>query len=186
MSPLVHLEGRNQHEAFLKNIYYPYHQDVYQFCLFSTNSEEEAKDLTQETFIKALKNIEQFKGKSSLKTWIISIARNTTIDMYRKRKYQKILTYKWGKEESLKENYEMTFPEEGDWEVLQQSLNALKLDYRQVVILRALKEFSSKETAEILGWSEGKVRVTYFRALKKMRGSLDFSEEGIIKYERTK
>ncbi|WP_368431745.1 RNA polymerase sigma factor [Sutcliffiella sp. BMC8] len=76
-------------------MYQPYHQDVYQYCLYFTNNIEEAKDLTQETFMKALHSIGSFQGKSSTRTWIISIARNTTIDFYRKRKFQRFLPEMW-------------------------------------------------------------------------------------------
>ena len=87
-------------EAFIRDVYQPYHQDVYQYCLYFTSNIEEAKDLTQETFVKALHSIESFQGKSSTRTWIISIARNTTIDFYRKRKFQRLLPEKWRREQS--------------------------------------------------------------------------------------
>jgi RNA polymerase sigma-70 factor (ECF subfamily) len=71
-----------------------------------------------------------------------------------------------------------------DWEVLQHALTSLKKDYRQVVILRALKDFSVRETAEILGWTESKVRVTYHRALQKMKQSIGHDAEGVMFYEK--
>ncbi|KPB04071.1 RNA polymerase sigma factor [Bacillus sp. CHD6a] len=172
-------------EAFIRDVYQPYHQDVYQYCLYFTNNIEEAKDLTQETFMKALHSIGSFQGKSSTRTWIISIARNTTIDFNRKRKFQRLLPEKWRREQSGGGVSPSELADKGaDWEVLQLALSRLKKDYRQVVILRALKDFSVRETSEILGWTESKVRVTYHRALQKMKHSIGYDTEGVIFYEK--
>jgi len=177
------LGEQSKRDAFIREVYQPFYQDVYQFCLYFTNHEEEAKDLTQETFIKALKSIDKFQGRSSTKTWIISIARNTTIDHHRKKKFQRLLPHKWAKEQITSTSTDYEVENQGDWEVLQKSLMKLKSDYRQVVILRALKDFSVKETAEILGWSESKVRVSYHRALKEMRKTVGLDSEGVVIYE---
>ncbi len=58
-------------------------------------------------------------------------------------------------------------------------INSLKSNYRDVIILRALKELSVPETADILNWNENKVRITHHRALKALK---DKRED--IKYER--
>lgn len=172
-------------ETFIRDVYQPYFQDVYQYCLYFTNHIEEAKDLTQETFLKALHSLDSFQGKSSTRTWIISIARNTTIDFYRKRKFQRLLPTKWGQEQVRDTRTPADYADtNADWEVLQNALSNMKKDYRQVVILRALKDFSVRETAEILGWSESKVRVTYHRALQKMKESIGHDTEGVMFYEK--
>ncbi|WP_223701805.1 RNA polymerase sigma factor [Sutcliffiella deserti] len=172
-------------ETFIRDVYQPYNQDVYQFCLYFTNNIEEAKDLTQETFIKALHSIGSFQGKSSIRTWIISIARNTTIDYHRKKKFQRLLPTLWAREQVRNDRTPADYADtNADWEVLQNALSCLKKDYRQVVILRALKDFSVRETAEILGWTESKVRVTYHRALKKMKDSIGHDTEGVMFYEK--
>ena len=176
--------GENR-EAFIRDVYQPYHQDVYQYCLYFTNNIEEAKDLTQETFVKALHSIESFQGKSSTRTVIITNARNKTIEFYRKRKFRRLLPEKWRREQSGGGISPAELADKGaDWEVLQLVLSNLKKDYRQVVILRALKDFSVRETAEILGWTESKVRVTYHRALQKMKQSIGHDTEGVIFYEK--
>ena len=169
------MDRKKANEVFLRDVYHPYHQDVYQYCIYLTNNPEEAKDLTQDTFMKALNSIDQEEGKSNVRTWIMSIARYTTIDYFRKKRYERLLPNKW-----LSENKSEVFqvPEsdiekDEEWFRLQKALLKLKENYRQVVILRALKEFTVSETAEILGWTESKVRVTYHRAIQNMRKKLN-------------
>lgn len=60
------------------------------------------------------------------------------------------------------------------------ALLTLKPDYRNVVILRGLKEFSIKETAEVLNWKESKVKTDYHRAIKLLKESLSKSNEGVV------
>ena len=58
---------------------------LYAFAIGRVNSKEDVEDLVQETFLSAYKNIEQFQGKSSIKTWLTSILKNKIIDYYRKK-----------------------------------------------------------------------------------------------------
>lgn len=59
--------------ADLKKIYDQYFQDVYLFALSLSRNEQIAEEITQETFFKALKNIEQFKGICKIKVWLCQI-----------------------------------------------------------------------------------------------------------------
>jgi RNA polymerase sigma-70 factor (ECF subfamily) len=65
-------------------IYETYFEDVYQYLLYFTNNQQEAEDLTQETFIRVFKAYRQFEYQSKVKTWIFSIAKHVAIDHYRK------------------------------------------------------------------------------------------------------
>lgn len=74
-------------EAF-QELISKYHTYVYKFLIRITGDEYLAEDLTQETFIKLIRNIEKFDiyGKASLSTYIITISRNCYIDYLRKQK----------------------------------------------------------------------------------------------------
>lgn len=167
----------------IQQLYDEYLHDVYQYCLYFTNNPAEAEDLTQDTFIKVMKNIYTFQGHSSTKTWILSIARNTTIDYFRKKKIQQFLPQLFSRlENSSYGNPEASYDHHEEWEKLQLALLKLKPDFRSVVILRGLKELSIKETAEILQWKESKVKVDYHRALKQLQGYISKNEEGGFKF----
>lgn len=74
-----------------EDIYEEYFNDVYQYILYFSNSKTDAEDLTQDTFVKVMKNLNSFNYNSSLKTWIFSIAKHTCLDYYRKKKLLSIL-----------------------------------------------------------------------------------------------
>jgi len=70
-----------------------------------------------------------------------------------------------------------------NWLELQNAILTLKPHFRSIVILRALKETSIKETAEILGCSEGKVRVYFHRAINQLKKELVIIEGGDYREE---
>ena len=175
-------EDHNQLEA----LYETYFLDVYQYLFYFTNNSSEAEDLTQDTFMRVFKSYHSFKHQSSQKTWIISIARRTAIDHYRKRKLISLLpdvllnirkSEEGIPEEELEKNEE--------WKSVQAALSKLKPDHRNVVILRGLREYSVKETAEILDFKPSKVKVDYHRAMKLLKKELGHSnEEAVLGNER--
>ncbi|MGG1632069.1 RNA polymerase sigma factor [Rossellomorea sp. NRS-1567] len=165
----------------LEKLYETYFHDVYQYLLYFTNNYSEAEDLTQDTFMRVFKSYRNFKHQSSQITWIISIAKRTAIDHYRKRKFISLLPealMNLLKSEDGLPDQEMEKNEE--WKVLQAALSTLKADYRNVVILRGLREYSIKETAEILEWKPSKVKVDYHRAIKLLKKQLGHSIEGAV------
>ncbi|MDQ0720066.1 RNA polymerase sigma factor (sigma-70 family) [Paenibacillus sp. W4I10] len=61
----------------LRRIYDQYFQEVYCFALSLSRNKQIAEEITQETFFKALKNINQFRGECSIKVWLCQIAKNS-------------------------------------------------------------------------------------------------------------
>ncbi|UCZ51400.1 RNA polymerase sigma factor [Bacillus shivajii] len=161
----------------ITNWFEKYSDDIYNFLIYYTGSTD-VEDYVQEVFIKALRNYHSFKGDSNPKTWLFSIARNVAVDEMRKRKketkkQQKSMKQK--KESSLKTPEEVYQLNESKKE-LYQIIRTLKSNYRDVLILRGIKEFTVQETAEILNWTENKVKVTYHRALKAVEKKLRRSD----------
>ncbi|QFF99137.1 RNA polymerase sigma factor [Psychrobacillus glaciei] len=155
---------------YIEELYNQYYRDVYQFALYYTNNKQDAEDITQETFIKVMRNFSQLKDETKQKTWILSIARNTAVDIHRKQVLRRLLPSKLEKKSQLSgETAEQRVLMQEDWALLQEALLSLKPHYRSLVILKGLKEFSNKETAAILGCTELKVRVDYHRAIAKMK-----------------
>ncbi|MGM8214586.1 RNA polymerase sigma factor [Bacillaceae bacterium W0354] len=148
-----------------------YSHDIYNFLIYYTG-QTDMEDLVQEVFIKALKGIDKFDGRASPKTWLFSIARNVAIDEMRKLKRKKI-------NETVELTNDMLIIDQTTpFEILQENeakkelyklILSLKQNYRDVLILRGIKELTTKETAIILSWSEDKVKKTYSRALKALR-----------------
>lgn len=164
-----------------QEVYEDYSDKVYGYLLLLTGKKEVAEDLTQETFLKVYKHFHQFNGESQLFTWLVKIARNGAIDYLRRVNRLRFFSLD---EYSIKSNQpspveiivkgEKTF-------LLYKAIQSLKLSYREVLILRKIKEFSIRETAEILGCSESKVKITTSRAMGALKKELkrrgELSEE---------
>jgi len=171
----------NNLESRIVEIYNLYYLDVYRFLVCFTGNQNDAEDLTQEVFIRVLKALSNFDGKYNLKTWIFSIAKHVAIDHYRKKRFTSL--FKDGFFNQLSSNEKK--PDE-EFEVtelkrlIHDAIAKLKPNYRAVVILRGINEFSIIETSEILQCSEVKVKVDYHRALKELKRKLNIEIEGVL------
>ncbi|MFC0300216.1 RNA polymerase sigma factor [Virgibacillus soli] len=150
--------------------YTQYNDEIYRFVLMLTGNHEQAKDLTHDTFIKAFINLGSFQNQTSAKNWLYQISRNLTIDYFRKRNPVNVLMKAINPNHNWQENIPESILLLGEKEQqLYKSLRKIKRSYREVIILRKIKELSIKETAEILNWSESKVKVTLFRGLHALK-----------------
>lgn len=149
-----------------------YGESVLTYIILMVRDYQHAEDLTQETFLKAYRHQQQFEQKSSVKTWLFSIAHNVTKDYFRKKhplQYYLGLTME---EKDCKLIPEQIIAMKFQNEQLYRAIQQLKPSYRQVIILRKLKEFSTKETALVLNWSESKVKMNLKRALVELKNEL--------------
>lgn len=164
-------EVLREEKLHIEQLFEDYHRDVYHFALYYTNNKQEAEDITQETFLKVLKQLSRLKDKSKVKTWILSIARNTAVDIHRRQKIRRLLTEKINLQPVVREvqKPQDIVERNEDWQEVQEALMTLKSHDRTIVICRMLKDYSIQETAAILGISEVKVRVDFHRAIARLR-----------------
>lgn len=141
----------------------------YLFCL--THDLNISEELTQETFYRAFKNINKFKGDSKLSTWLCQIAKNLWYDEINKKK-KNVVSY----EENIN-LVEVDFDESLEEKVISKD-NKLKLyrklqkldeQSREVIYLRITGDLSFKEIGEILNKTENWARVTYYRGKQKLK-----------------
>ncbi|HEU4963898.1 MAG TPA: RNA polymerase sigma factor [Bacilli bacterium] len=155
-------------------IYSTYSNEVFRFLLYYVGNYEEAEDLTQETFIKVVKNLKKFEGRSELKTWILTIARNLALDHLRKRKYAQSFAKLLGREPEAKPPLpEDLISSSERVHALHGAIQTLPDNYRAVVILRGIQELTPTEAAAVLGWNANKVNVVYHRAMKSLHKILE-------------
>ncbi|WP_138416890.1 RNA polymerase sigma factor SigX [Aquibacillus sediminis] len=168
--------------AAFEEIYDNYHHDLYQFLIYLVKDQYLAEDLIQEVYIKVLNSYQTFKGESSQKTWIFSIARHVAIDHFRKqkRKRNKIMEFfDWNeKGDLIKDDH--AIPEEiavlnDEMRIVYDCLDRCSFDQKSVIILRYIQSFSIQETADALGWSVSKVKTTQHRAMKVLKQKLNES-----------
>jgi RNA polymerase sigma-70 factor, ECF subfamily len=159
-------------ESVLEELFHQYSPIIYRYIYFVTKCKEEAEDLTQEVFIKAYRGLAHYRGESSYKTWLYTIARNVMIDQFRKkRKTDCLIDLPLPDLDQL--GPEVWLDRKEETQMLYGAIMELTFPYREIVILRKIKGYSTAETAEILGWAEGKVKVTLHRALHRLRERLN-------------
>jgi RNA polymerase sigma-70 factor (ECF subfamily) len=155
-------------------------QSIYNFALRQIGDKEGASDVSQEVFIKAWKNIKRYDKAQSFKTWIMAIARNSSIDWLRRRRHIRFsdLDNKYS-EETFEEGLVDSEPlpdevyEKGEAKgVIDILLAELSPDQRLAVILRHMDHYTFEEISEIAGKPVNTVKSHYRRALLIMRQRL--------------
>jgi RNA polymerase sigma-70 factor (ECF subfamily) len=165
-----------------------YSSKIYRLALKILNSEEDAEDVLQETFIKALKALPKFEGRSSLATWLYRIAVNESLMIIRKKKPNMVST----DEEKETEDGQMEPIQIIDWccmpeselmnsetqKLLSQAIQTLPSTLFSVFTLRDMQGASIKETADALELTETAVKTRLLRARLRLREKLSeyFSE----------
>lgn len=135
---------------------------VYAFLLKQCSDPHLAEELTQDTFCRALKAIDSFKGDCRLETWLCQIAKNTWISECRRRKRLSPLT---GREIAHPDSDPAARMEtsEGAMEVLR-AAHELDEAAKEVFLLRTCGERDFASIGELFGKSASWARVTYHRA----------------------
>ena len=152
----------------MEQIYKQYFETVnkYLFCL--THSNDISEELTQETFFKAIKNIDTFKGDCKISVWLCQIAKNSWYDYCKKNK--KIIKNEEWLLEILEENStEKEIISNDEKMLLYKKLQKLNEKMREVVYLRITGELSFKEIGIILNKTENWARVTFYRAKNQLK-----------------
>lgn len=155
-----------------EDIYESFFKDVYLFVLSMSGNPAMAEEVTQETFFRALKEIDNFKGNCSVKSWLCQIAKNLYIDDIRRRKrYETVKTDLAGKSRE-EGNAETAAIRQEEVISIYKALHCLEEPYKEVFSLRTLGDLSYREIGEVFEKSESWARVTYHRAKLKIREQL--------------
>ncbi|MBI2028798.1 RNA polymerase sigma factor [Candidatus Gottesmanbacteria bacterium] len=168
---------RQQIEKFIKNaktgktedfgkVYDLLVDHIFQFTVWRVKTTQDAQDLTEEVFKKAWIGLSKYKANNFC-AYIFTIARNTVIDHYRKRR-----------ETTSIEKINLIDETDGPFDryikgerqkLVRQALTKLPTYYREVIILRFMQELSVKEAALALKKTQISIRVAQFRALRTLK-----------------
>ena len=160
--------AKDGNKEAVASLYENYFDPIYRFFYWQTNKNPEiAEDLTQDTFIEMAKSIHRFYGEGSFKNWLYTIA---------KRQLSKWLRSKYDlPKEPLFDNFanpEIIIDAQQQQQATKKVSELLaKISEKEssVIILRYLKNYSVKETAQELNISAENVKILAHRAIKKMR-----------------
>ena len=154
------------HERFVFNV-------VYRI----TGNAEDARDVSQEAFIKAFKNFESYDESSAFSTWLYRIAVNTAIDYIRKRKKENSISFedyivdeKNQKGDSGIE--EKVISKEGVKNIIS-AVNMLEDEFKTVIVLRDMEGMEYKEISDITGLPLGTVKSRLSRGRGKLRQMIE-------------
>lgn len=159
-------QARRDEDAF-SQLYRDHVKPVYHYLYSRTGNQQDAEDLTTQTFIAALENLHSFKRDASFAAWIMGIARHKFIDHLRKQTTVINL-------DNVVLQDDDTLPEDHVVGLLQQHqlsdlMGMLTPDRAEALQLKVYGGLSTREVADRMGKTEGAVNNLVYRAIKNLR-----------------
>ena len=154
-----------------EKLYNSYYMQVYSYAVALTKNSEQAEEIAQHTFVKALSSKAGYKGKSSELTWLCSIAKNLYYDETRRN--QKLAGIEVARNTPYGDDMEKSVSDADTAFRIHLVLHDLEEPYKEVFQLRVFGELSFAQIASIFRKTESWARVTYHRARLKIQERMD-------------
>jgi RNA polymerase sigma-70 factor (ECF subfamily) len=175
-------DGSDARKAEFDRIFTEYSAPIYNFALRMVGDADRAADIAQDTFIKAYRKLDTLTETSSTRSWLYRIATNTAIDEMRRRRHVVA--------PGLEDDRPMEQADAGPGpetqvlsglmdERISRALLRLRPNHRQCLILSDVEDMSAVQIGEVMGISNGAVRVLLCRARGEMRRLL--AAEGLVR-----
>jgi len=163
---LKHLSQVGKFE--IEHLVRKYWKDVWNYSYVLTQKHDIADDIAQETFIRAFRSLDSFRSESTVKTWLLKIARNATINYKRSAFFRKMVLMDYVQNNfsspSAEKNYFDGRFADRIWELVMR----LPLKQREVLLLNAHYQMSLADIADLLVLPEGTVKSRLHRARMKL------------------
>ena len=157
----------------IERIYEEYFIAVYRYVLSLSKNQHIAEEITQETFFKALKYADDFRGECRLSVWLCQIAKNTYLGYLEKEK-KLVSAEKIPEKNSFDaKGLEQAFVEKETARRLHQLIHDMDEPYKEVFSLRTFSELPFADIGALFGKSESWARVTYHRAKLKLKEAME-------------
>jgi RNA polymerase sigma-70 factor (ECF subfamily) len=173
---LVYVSETSLASRSFEQLAMPHFERLYNFACWLTQDRQEAEDLVQETYTKALKGFASFQQGTNFRAWIYKILRNTFLTSRTGLKATATVPLDFEDEEEVlptaKETPESILLQRSDWQLLQQAMERLPVTYREVLLLCEVEEMSYQEISSTLGIPIGTVMSRLSRARKTLRADL--------------
>ncbi len=171
-------------EKSLEFLIHKYLRPVYNFVYNFVGNDADAEDIVQDVFVKVWKNIKKFNEKKSFKTWIFTIAKNTSLDFLKKKKAVPFSRFEdKNGDNGFLENIEddellpdKLLEREDIGGILTKAIETLSANYKTVLLLHYKEELTFQEIATILAESINTVKSRHRRALATLKGLLPSDE----------
>ena len=140
---------------------------VYSFLFSYTQDARLSEELTQETFLKAIKSIHRYNGKCKISVWLCQIAKHLLFQEWERRGKVKNSSYDENLEIRLDSTEDIVISNDNKKRIYK-IIQSIDNPYKEVLYLRLTGDLSFKEIGEILEKSENWARVTYYRGKSKV------------------
>jgi RNA polymerase sigma-70 factor, ECF subfamily len=176
---ILFLQVKGQDQEAYGRFYDLYVKRIYRFVYFKVNSTTDAQDLTSEVFLKIWQYIKEGKDIKNLNAFTYMIARNLVIDFYRSKSREDQSLENTNTLDQVDQSKDLLKEQikDSDLRGVLSGLDHLKDEYKEVIILKYLDELSTKEIAEIVGKTNGAVRVLLHRAIEALKKNIKTDEE---------
>lgn len=155
-----------------EQMFLPHLGAAYNLARWLLRDEHEAEDMVQEAYLRALKSLDAFHGNDG-RTWLLTIIRNRCYDRLRQKRTQGVATSFDEEMHGASNNVqtpESVFMQKEEWQSVQKALDALPVEFREVIIFRELEGLSYKQIAAIADLSMGTVMSRLARARALLQG----------------
>lgn len=161
-----------------ERIYTVYFQDVFRYVLKLSNDEHIAEEITSQTFFKAIKSYNKFRGDCDVRVWLCQIAKNCYFTYIKKIKQ---IDYIDDADMDCflepKSTIEEQMVQYEDIQRIQKILHHFQEPYKEVFMWRVYAELSFKQIGQIFNKTENWACVTYHRARKKIKEKLEVNDD---------
>lgn len=170
-SIMSHMKNDHEEEEEMNKVQDIYQENsvlVYYFLLSKCKDPLLAEDLTQETFLQAIRSMERYDGSCKLSVWLCQIAKHLLYQHWSRQKVEVPLEdYDWMSSSTSEIEREVLAREELSDVIYK--MRQLPLEMRKVVYLRVSEDLSFREIGELLGKTENWARVTFYRAKERLK-----------------
>jgi RNA polymerase sigma-70 factor (ECF subfamily) len=142
---------------------------------------EEAHDLAQEVFVRVYQALDRFDPQYRFSTWLFRVAQNAAIDQIRRRRLKLVPIHRQEEGDEEGRDWDLPGPERGPYrhlrnrergEAIQQAIDGLPWEYRELIVLRHYGELSYEEIAGVKGMPLGTVKNKLFRGRQMLKEKL--------------
>ncbi len=152
-----------------EEIYEKYASKLYKYIYALCQNNDVAEEILQDTFYSALKNIENFKGNSSIYTWLCTIAKNNWKNYLKRKSKIKFVSLE---EDLLNFKYDENLEDRQDILKIYEAMHKLDSTTKEILLIRLHSNLSFKEIGTLFGKSEQWARTNFYRGKLKIREEL--------------
>lgn len=181
LSYIDHLNSiTEQKEMLIKQLMDDYAQDIIWLIYSYVKDKNIAEDLTQEVFIKAFKKLDEFQGRSTLKTWLYKIAINRSKDHLKSAYVKRVIPFTIFSKSINKSipSTETIYLEHNEAAIIAKNVLNLPLKYREVIMLHYFDELSISEIEKLINVNSNTIKTRLRKAKQLLKEAIENEEGG--------